>query len=115
MKKPMSTRQMKRKFGINMQDVFSLYDQFTEEVGTLEGNVAKKKGLGEQPVDVNQLLSELELNKSSLKVKDVVGMLKGKMKTLDEKMFELKQANEVVKFANKPIVSVKVYSEKAHD
>ena len=115
MKKGMSTRQLKRQHGVNVQEIFSLYEEMKEGVSLIEGNVAKKKDILHQSVDFKKIMEELNLKNEDLTVKDVLGMLKGKMKKLDEKIFELKQGNEVLKYTKKPTISIKLYSEKAHD
>ena len=115
MKKGLSSRQIKRQHGVDVKEVFSLYEQFKVEVEQVEGNMAKKKNLHQQPVDLQKIMKTCQLDASSLKVKDVLGMLNGKMKTLDEKMFELKQENDIKTFSPKTKVTVRLYSEKAHD
>lgn len=115
MTKGMSSRQLRRKHGVDVKEVFSLYDQFKDEISEIEGNVAKNKTIRYQKINVHDVMKEMNIHKDSLTVKEILGMLKGKMKTLDEKMFELKQENEVIKFQKKPTVTIHTYSEKAHD
>lgn len=115
MKRGLNSRQIKRQHGVDVKEVFSLYDAFKQEVSTIEGNVAKDARVRNRQINVQEVMKEMNLPKGTLSVKDILGMLNGKMTTLDEKIFELKQENDLVTFPKKPNIKIRTYSEKAHD
>lgn len=84
-KKGLSTRQLKRKLGVNPSEIFSAYEQFKTHI---EGNVLKEV----------ELIQDRELS-----VKELVTELKGKLKDLDSKMFEMKMENHSLQFETKNI------------